>query len=154
MGEGRIEFELGALKFAGQGSESWVREQLEWVFGQLTELKKGGLLEAPPPPLAQTSTASAKKSTSVGSLAAHIKSKGAESNQVMRFLATADWLRLKGENNLKTAMVSKALSDNHQKRLANAADCLNRNVSKGFCEKSGDGFYISPEGLNALGYDG
>lgn len=154
MGEGRIEFELGALKFAGQGSESWVREQLEWIFGQLTELKKGGLLEAQlAPPAAQNSTASPQKK-SVGSLAAHIKSKSAESNQVMRFLTTADWLRLKGESSLKTAMISKALSDNHQKRLANPADCLNKNVSKGYCEKSGDGFYITSEGLNALGYDG
>ncbi len=52
-------------------------------------------------------------------------------------MATADWLRLKGETNLKTALVGKALSDNHQKKLGNPADCLNKSVAKGHCEKKG-----------------
>jgi hypothetical protein len=52
----------------------------------------------------------------------------------------------------RTSAVSKALSDNHQKRLGNAAECLNQNISKGFCEKQGGGFYITPEGLKDLGY--
>jgi hypothetical protein len=87
------------------------------------------------------------------SLASYIKEKGGESNQVDRFLITADWLRRRGNSKLTTAAVSKALTDNHQKRLANPADCLNKNVSKGFCEKSDGGFYITPEGLKKLKHE-
>ncbi len=85
------------------------------------------------------------------SLAAHIRSKGKETNQVHRFLVTADWLRRRGSGVLSTASVSKALSDNHQSKLTNPAECLNKNVSKGFCEKNKDGFFITPEGLKELG---
>jgi hypothetical protein len=45
------------------------------------------------------------------------------------------------------------LVDNQQKRLANPADCLNKNVSKGFCEKNDGGFYITPEGLKKLEHE-
>jgi hypothetical protein len=86
-------------------------------------------------------------------LASHLKAKGAESNQVKRFLATADWLRMRGNEKLSTSLVSKALTDNQQKRLGNPSDSLNKNVAKGHCEKNGDDFYITPEGLKALGYD-
>jgi hypothetical protein len=86
------------------------------------------------------------------SLAAYIKAKKAEQNQTMRFLATASWLSGRSSNQLTTKAVAKALSDYHQKRLSNPADCLNKNVSKGLCEKRGDGsFFITPEGLQALG---
>jgi len=71
---------------------------------------------------------------------------------VKRFLATADWIRLRGESELTTSKVSKALLDNHQKRLGNPADCLNQNVRKGHCEKKGDGFFITPEGFKELRY--
>ncbi len=85
------------------------------------------------------------------SLASHIRSKGADISQVLRFLVTADWLRLRGQP-LSTGTIAKALQDNHQSRLANPADCLNKNVAKGNCEKTKDGFFITPEGLRELGY--
>ena len=86
-----------------------------------------------------------------GSLAAYIKAKKGEKNQITRFLATASWLSSRGDDPLTATAVSKALSDHHQKKLANSADCLNKNVSKGHCEKRKDGsFFITPEGLEAL----
>ncbi|HEY3813336.1 MAG TPA: hypothetical protein VGL66_08920 [Caulobacteraceae bacterium] len=85
------------------------------------------------------------------SLASHIRSKGAEGNQVLRFLVTSDWLRQR-QKPLAASAVAKALQDNQQARLANPADCLNKNVAKGFCEKTKDGFFITPEGLRELGY--
>jgi len=92
-----------------------------------------------------------KKPPALPSLASYLKEKAPDKNQTRRFLATADWLRLKGENNLKTSAISKALHDNQQKRLANASESLNRNVSQGFCEKtSGGGFFITQEGIEAL----
>ena len=98
-------------------------------------------------------TATAQRLEFTTSLSAYIKEKGGESNQVDRFLITADWLRRRGVTNLATAAVSKSLTDNHQKRLANPADCLNKNVSKGLCEKTETGFYITPEGLKKLGHE-
>lgn len=86
-----------------------------------------------------------------GSLASQIKAKRADKNQVLRFLATAQWLASRDEAPLTTTAVAKALSDHNQKRLSNPADCLNKNVGKGFCEKRKDGsFFITPEGLEAL----
>jgi len=85
------------------------------------------------------------------SLAAYLSAQQAGTNQVKRFLATADWLRRKGVPALSTAAVSKALKDNHQSKLGNPSDCLNQNVAKGFAEKDGKDFYITPEGLKSLG---
>jgi hypothetical protein len=86
-----------------------------------------------------------------GSLASYIKSKKAEKNQVRRFLVTAHWLLGRTTAALTASAVAKALLDNHQKRLANSADCLNKNVSKGFCEKTkGGAFFITPEGLETI----
>ena len=85
------------------------------------------------------------------SLASYLSAQQAGTNQVKRFLATADWLRRKGVPALSTSAVSKALKDNHQARLGNPSDCLNQNVAKGFAEKDGKDFYITPEGLKSLG---
>jgi hypothetical protein len=85
-----------------------------------------------------------------GTLASYLQKSKAGKNQVKRFLATAHWLQLKGSKNLKTGDVSKALKDHHQSKLTNASDCLNQNVTKGFCEKDGDGFYVTPDGLDSL----
>jgi hypothetical protein len=152
MGEAKISFQLGQLSFSGEGSEDWVAKQLQFILEKLPDLSS-----AAQPHLASEAPATAKASddaSKVATLASHIKAKGGESIQTKRFLATADWLRRKGEQNLKTAMVSQALKENHQKRLSNASECLNQNVSQGFCEKSGGAFYITPEGLKSLGYDG
>lgn len=86
------------------------------------------------------------------SLASYLSARQASSNQLKRFLATADWLRQKGVNELSTALVSKALKDNHQSRLGNPADCLNKNAAKGLVEKEGRTFFITPEGLASLGH--
>jgi len=85
------------------------------------------------------------------SLASHIRSKCTDGSQVKRFLVAADWLRRRGLP-LSSTSVAKALAENHQARLANPADCLNKNVAKGFCEKTKDGFFVTPEGLAELGY--
>lgn len=151
MSEASVKFELGSLRFSADGSETWVAKQLEFVVAKLPELSAVAIL-ATTPPETGTSQPAPKPASVVGSLASYIKEKGGDSNQVQRFLATADWLRLKGEKHLKTALVSKALQDNHQKKLSNPADALNQNVSKGLCEKSGDGFFITPEGLKAIGH--
>ena len=88
------------------------------------------------------------------SLATYLSEKQATSNQTLRFLATADWLRQKGQGPLTSTAVAQALKNNHQNRLANPADCLNKNAAKGFVEKDGKTFFITPEGLAHLGHQG
>lgn len=146
----KIEITVGAVSFSGEGDHAWLAEQLDKVLKAAPELSRA-TSSAPPPTGGQPATA-AEIAQFNTSLSAYIKEKGGESNQVDRFLITADWLRRRGTTSLATAVVSKALTDNHQKKLANPADCLNKNVSKGFCEKTDGGFYITPEGLKKLGH--
>jgi hypothetical protein len=103
------------------------------------------------PPAEKNALSEAKAEKFEISLASYIRSKAAEGSQALRFLVTADWLRRRGRP-LSAAAVAKALVENQQSRLANAADCLNKNVAKGWCEKNGDGFFVTPEGLKELGY--
>jgi hypothetical protein len=86
------------------------------------------------------------------SLATYLSEKQANSNQTSRFLATADWLRLRGVTPLTTKAVTEALRNNNQSRLGNAADILNKNAAKGLLEKDGKNFFITPEGLASLGH--
>ena len=104
---------------------------------------------SPRSPSASSETDAASSFTTT--LAEHIRTHDANGNQVKRFLVTADWLRRKGQP-LTTANVKKALTDNHQLKIPNPGDALNKNVTKGHIEKDGGGFYISPSGKTELGY--
>jgi hypothetical protein len=86
------------------------------------------------------------------SLATYLSEKQAHSNQVLRFLVTADWLRLRGVTPLNTKAVTEALRNNNQSRIGNAPDVLNKNAAKGHIEKDGKNFFITPEGLISLGH--
>ena len=83
-------------------------------------------------------------------LAIYLKQKNVGANQNNRFLAAAVWLKSKGQNTIKTTEVVKALAEAQQQRLGNPSDILNQNVKKGFCVRSGDGFYVTPEGEASL----
>lgn len=152
MTESRIEFSLGSLSFSGAGSADWVAAQFEKVVERLPSLLESSIAAQGSIPQSRHSEEGASNELFTTSLAFHIKEKGGDAVQVKRFLVVADWLRRKGVTALSTAAVSKALLDNHQKKLGNPAECLNGNVRQGYCEKHGDGFYITPEGLKSLGY--
>jgi hypothetical protein len=146
---GELEIRLGQLQFAGKGQQAWLAEQLRTVVAAIPTAS----IDDRDTAIDKADAAGARDQAKyTASLASHIRAKGAEGNQTQRFLAAADWLRLRGMDPLTTAAVSKALTDNHQSRLANPADCLNKNVAKGFCEKVSGGFYITPEGLRHLGH--
>jgi hypothetical protein len=151
---GKVEFKIGSVCFSAEGDQEWVAQQLNTVIEAAS--KAPGALDGaagePAAPVRQDhiGKTNAPETNSI-SLASYLKTKGADSNQTKRFLATAAWLRGRGQQEITSSDVSKALKDNHQNRLGNAADCLNKNVSKGFCEKSGKSFFITPEGLTELG---
>jgi hypothetical protein len=145
---GRVEIKIGNLSFAAEGDQEWLGEQLNKVM----EAASSAIAKGTTDPIQTTGKASGS-AASIGSLASFIKAADGETKQVQRFLATAGWLSRRGTTKLTTAAVSNALAENHQKRLGNPADCLNQNVSKGFCEKQNDGFFITPEGWKALGHE-
>jgi hypothetical protein len=150
MTQGKIDVTVGNVSFAGEGEPDWLAEQLDKVLKAAPEIARVQ------PTRGGGSPADADGYAPPGdfktTLASYIKEKGAEASQVDRFLVTADWLRRRGVEKLTTAAVSKALKDNHQKRLSNPADCLNKNVGKGYCEKSDGGFFLTPDGLKKLGH--
>jgi hypothetical protein len=153
MSQSKLQIAVGNVSFSGEGEQSWLAEQLEKVLRTAQHI--GGTQRATADGDQQSTTESGETVASGGSsftttLAKYIVEKRGTDNQVDRFLITADWLRLRGVKQLTTAAVSAALRNNHQKRLANAADCLNKNVSKGFCEKVNGGFFITPDGLKKI----
>jgi hypothetical protein len=83
-------------------------------------------------------------------LPSFLNEKGALKNQTKKFLATAVWLEAKGKTRIKTTDVGRALKDSNQSRLANPSDCLNKNVSKGFCEKDGSEFFVTDDGKKSF----
>lgn len=142
--QGKVEIKIGNMSFTAEGDQEWLGEQLSKVIGA------AGPSSASPVEPERADTASQGPVTG-GSLAAYIKAKGGEDKQVQRFLAAAAWLFRRGQKDLNPSAIARALQENHQKKLANSADCLNKNVSKGYCEKTKDGFFVTPEGWAALG---
>lgn len=147
--ETKINISVGNLSFSGEGDQGWLAAQLDKVLKAAPEIADARRV---PDDVAPRGGAKRDSVDSKTTLAAYIREKKGETNQIERFLITADWLLLRGATQLKTAAVSKALKDNQQKRLANAADCLNKNVTKGYCEKADGGFFITPDGRKHLGY--
>lgn len=154
MTDAKIEFSIGSLSFSGQGSEKWLTEQLDKIIEAVPSLSDIAVVGEEVVNSTQHQILKSESSEKFNTpLASHIKSKGGDRSQNDRFLATADWLRRRGNATIITTNVTKALSENQQKRLSNPSDALNQNVKKGFCEKNSEGFFITPDGLKHLGYD-
>ncbi len=146
MTTAKIDFSFGNLSFSGEGEGAWLASQLDKILQAAPKLSELHVLTKTSEP---NNTAPAADSITE-SLATYLKSRQADTIQNRKFLVTADWLRRRGSNSLTTSAVTKALSDNQQKRLGNATECLNQNRRKGFCEKQGNGFYITEEGLQEV----
>lgn len=148
--QSRVDIKIGDLSFSAEGQPAWLSEQVAKVIEAAAKI--GMTKAAAPARTPSPGRAAGETATHFGgSLAAAIKATGGESKQVRRFLAAAAWLHERGETNLKAGTVAAALATHHQKGLANPNDCLNQNVGKGYCEKTKDGFFITPEGWSVLG---
>jgi hypothetical protein len=149
MSEVKVQFSVGGMTFSGEGDQVWVEKQIDKL------IEKAPALMTIVASSVDTSGKGAGSGgggggSSPGTLASFIAAAGGGSNQVRRFLATAEWLHRKGNKRLTTADVSKALLDNSQKKLSNPAECLNQNVGKGHCEKDGKQFYVTDDGRALL----
>lgn len=143
----KAEINIGALSFKGEGDQQWLSEQIAkfvevaTVSGISHRHQESAKLRADDHLTGEFKT----------SLAAYLKEKNAQTKQVERFLATARWLMLRGTTELSTSAVAKALAEHRQSKLSNPSDCLGQNITKGYCEKVANGFFITPDGLKALG---
>ena len=153
MSDTKIQIKVGAVEFSGEGDQAWLALQLDKVLTKIPEL------------LSIREIGSGSFDTEVGgkgndshsgkipkNLALFLKDKNATTVQTKKFLATAAFLQLKGSARQTTTDVSRALKDSNQSKLNNPSDCLNQNVTKGFCEKDGDkGFFVTDAGMSELG---
>ena len=153
MSEAKIEFAIGAISFVGEGDKDWVASQLDKILDRAPELVKLAPQEQATEAIplgSQQPEMEQDNSIAQTTLATFLRDKGATRTQVNKFLATAIWLTAQGKNRLTTGDVTQALRDSNQTRLRNASECLNQNVTKGFCEKVGREFFVTQEGKASL----
>lgn len=149
MAEARLEIEFGTTRFNAEGSQTWVDAKYE---NFITQVKELGVqpTRSPKGKVNGEQSDGDVSNEEVGPLAIFLREKNVGANQNKRFLATAVWLKRQGQTTIQTASVVKALAEAQQQRLGNPADILNKNVKKGFCVKTNDGFYVTPEGEESL----
>lgn len=147
MTTAKVQLTIGDLTFSGEGTEAWLEKQINKF---LREAGESGEQGKPAGSSVKVTTVAKAVAGTVPPLRTYLDEKKATANQVRKFLATAQWLHDKGNNRLKSADVIAALSAANQKKLGNAADCLNQNVGKGHCEKENGQFFVTDEGRAAL----
>jgi hypothetical protein len=145
MAQAKVDLKVGSLSFSGEADSTWLEKQLDKLLEYARTAPAGDVDQDE-----NGERQSAARSNKVP-LGVFLKSKNATSNQNRKFLATACWLRTQGTEDPTTSAVTKALSDQKQMPIGNPAQCLNNNVSKGFCVKKGKGFYITEQGTADIG---
>ena len=155
MSDSKIQIKVGIIEFSGEGNQDWLSTQLDKILEKAPELLKIG--HANPKvakevhPTGDNETKSAESLTPKPSnFPAFLKEKGATSNQVKKFLATAAFIQLNGKDRIMTSEISALLSKSNQSKIGNPSDKLNKNVGKGYCTKEGNAFYVTPEGFEEL----
>ena len=148
MAQAKIELKIGGLAFSGDADAAWLEKQLDKLLDFAKSADVDQNVESAD---AETEAKPGERTGKRGTLSGFLRSHNATSNQVRKFLATAVWLTLDGKKRLSTGDVTKALSANHQGKLRNASDCLNRNVKQGRCEKEGKQFYVTEDGFQDIG---
>jgi hypothetical protein len=151
MAEARLEVLIGSSKFSGEGSESWLSSELNKFLSELPKKIEQNISQSDIGTTSAPNSKPVNKPASSVTLPTFLQETNSTTNQVRKFLATAIWLQDKNNDaEIKTADVTKALRDSRQNRLTNAADSLNQNVGKGFCEKTGSGFFVTGEGSRSI----
>jgi hypothetical protein len=151
MSESKIEIKIGQITFLGQGDQEWLAKQMDKVLAQAEKLIKLAPASSDDED-ANVGNKPIGKDSSIAkkTLPAFLQEKNATRSQVKKFLATAVWLEAKGQKRIQTVDVTKALKEANQTRIGNPADSLNKNVSKGHCEKDGKQFFVTDDGKSSL----
>jgi hypothetical protein len=149
MQTAKIEVKIGAFSFSGEGDEVWIAKQLDKVLEQTKHFDKS--MDSDLGSSSSKPDSASKDALKSVTLPSFLSSKGATTNQVKKFLATATWLQLRGMTRLSTKDVSKALKDTNQNKLNNPALNLLQNIGKGLCEKDGNKFFVTDDGIKSIG---
>lgn len=163
MANGRLEFKIGNIEFIGEGEQDWVTEQLKKMLERIPELTKqnNAISSSPEPTIPVTTSDSAKEianyAPSLGTsshkaipenLSTFLRKKDCVDKQRRKFLGAAVWLQLNGKSLIKTKEVTDELKIARQIKITNPSHQLNQNINQGFCQKEGNGFYVTPEGVD------
>lgn len=157
MANARIEFKIGNIEFVGEGEQDWVTEQLDKVLKRIPELANESEKSVPKANTTQViSTKPAQQSRqnleqlAKENLSTFLRKRDAIDKQRRRFLGTAVWLQLRGQQLIKTKEVTDALRAARQVKITNPSHQLNQNISQGYCQKEGQGFYVTPQGVENI----
>jgi hypothetical protein len=165
MANGRLEFKIGNIEFIGEGEQEWVTQQLEKMLKRVPDLQKEGAQKiVKPQPKTDTSHLvlpstlegdlfSAPKVTPrviPENLSTFLRNKDCIDKQRRKFLGSAVWLQQNGKQLIKTKEVTDALRAARQVKITNPSHQLNQNISQGFCQKEGNGFYVTPQGVDNI----
>jgi hypothetical protein len=142
----KIKIKVGEVEIEYEGAEAFLLKSLPGLIARLSGMSE----EAP----AGGAHGKGKKEHKIkaekgGTLPDFLRAKKA-TNQSRKFLATAVWLHDRGAARVSTTDVRKALKDSLQGKLGNPAQCLNNNVSSGYCEKEGKVFFVTDTGRSSL----
>ena len=150
MATGKIELTLGSITFSGEGEETWVSDQLDKVLQKARDLIKIApetrAISQPTPTVSGEAPRPPDDTVASQSLSNFFREKNIPNSGFKKFLATAIWLHARGASRISLGEVTQALRDNSQTRLSNPFDCLKTNVTKGFIEKDGRQFFVTPQG--------
>ncbi len=145
----KVRIKVGEVEVDFEGPESFLTKKLPDLISQLSSLAK----QVPSGSAGSSAIGSGGGGTgggNTGTLPAFLKEKRVGKNQKKKFLATAQWLHLKGSERIRTGDVAKALRDSHQGRITDPSICLAKNVTHGNCEKVGEDFFVTDDGRRAL----
>jgi len=152
MADAKIEFTIGDISFVGEGEQEWVAQQIDKILEKAPDLinLKPRKHISPTTKTETHETTGNDEAIAKKTLPVFLNEKNATKNQLNKFLVTAIWFHAKEKSRLQTKDITKALKEAQQSRLGNPSDCLNKNVAKGYIEKDGNDFFVTPEGKKAL----
>lgn len=145
----KIRMKVGTVEVEYEGPEAFLKKELPGLVTHMSSVASQ-VPESGDSHHAEDGIRNGASNGKVGTLAAFLKDAQVGKSATKRFLATAEWLHRKGNGELQTRDVTKALRENHQPRLGNASQCLINNVNGGYCEKHGRNFYVTDDGRASL----
>lgn len=125
MSESKIQIKVGIVEFSGEGNQDWLASQLDKILQKVPELLKIELANPAMKGLyGNPNQVKESKASSINgvTLATWLKDKAATTNQNRKFLATAAFLQLNGQERISSGEVKQALSKNSQTALTNPSD--------------------------------
>src|SRR5690349_6871689 len=122
MSDAKIDLKIGQIQFSGQGEQDWVSKQLDKIIAQAEKLIQLAPADTSDDDDDDRRSRTPMKSDSAiakRTLPAFLAEKGATTNHVKKFLATAVWLEAKGKSRLQTKDIAEALRTANQSKLTN-----------------------------------